>query len=224
MLIVDNRYEQLDTPSKPAQDIATAIEKIQESSELNNDMNISFLIESFRSINLERARELNPTHIILSGQNESWEMYADELTQELKRLILEAKQPMLGICGGHQMIGLTYGSKIRIMKRLEEGTTGYDGCFKELGYCQMQQIGDSQLFRGLPKVFSVWESHFEELDQVPEGFSCIASNDACVLQGFEMQGRNLFGVQFHPELFSPDSAPPDGKLILENFLRIKGEA
>jgi GMP synthase (glutamine-hydrolysing) len=69
----------------------------------------------------------------------------------------------------------------------------------------------------LPKTLTVWESHCDEVKQLPKNFTVTAGNDVSDIQAMEHTSLPLFGVQFHPELF--DQEHPHGRTILENFLK-----
>ncbi|HYO92564.1 MAG TPA: gamma-glutamyl-gamma-aminobutyrate hydrolase family protein, partial [Pyrinomonadaceae bacterium] len=171
--------------------------------------------ERYTTVSLKRVEELGPTHIILSGQSHPWESYTEESLAGVFEVISRARQPILGICGGHQQIALCYGAQVAVMKRLEPGTTGYEGCLRERGFFDVETDGDT-IFKGLPRRISVWHSHFDEVKELPEGFRRTASNETCQLQAMQHTERPLFSVQFHPELF--DEAHSHGKQVLENFL------
>ncbi|HEX8746091.1 MAG TPA: gamma-glutamyl-gamma-aminobutyrate hydrolase family protein [Pyrinomonadaceae bacterium] len=173
--------------------------------------------ERYTSVSLKRLEELKPTHIILSGQSHPWESYTAESLAGVFDVIRHARQPLLGICGGHQQIALCYGARVDVMKRLETGTTGYEGCLRERGFFEVETDGDA-IFKGLPHRFSVWHSHFDEVKELPSGFRRTASNETCALQAMRHAQRPLFSVQFHPELF--DEEHPHGKRVLENFLTL----
>ncbi|HEX8177508.1 MAG TPA: gamma-glutamyl-gamma-aminobutyrate hydrolase family protein [Pyrinomonadaceae bacterium] len=173
--------------------------------------------ERYTTVSLKRLEELKPTHIILSGQSHPWENYTAESLAGVFDVIRHARQPTLGICGGHQQIALCYGARVDVMKRLEPGTTGYEGCLRERGFFDVETDGDT-IFKGLPHRFSVWHSHFDEVKELPAGFRRTAANETCALQAMQHTERPLFSVQFHPELF--DEEHPHGKRVLENFLSL----
>lgn len=173
--------------------------------------------EHYTKVSLRRVEELRPTHIILSGQSHPWESYTVEALAGVFDVIRHARQPTLGICGGHQQIALCYGARVDVMKRLEPGTNGYEGCLRERGFFDVETDGDT-IFRGLPRRISVWHSHFDEVKELPEGFRRTASNETCQLQAMQHSERPLFSVQFHPELF--DKEHPHGQRVLENFLNL----
>lgn len=173
--------------------------------------------EHYKSVSLRSIEELKPTHIILSGQSHPWESYTADSLAGVYGVIREARQPILGICGGHQQIALCFGARVSVMKRLEAGTTGYEGCLRERGFFEVETDGRG-IFSGLPREISVWHSHFDEVKELPPGFRRTASNATCSLQAMQHSERPLFSVQFHPELF--DEEHPHGRRVLENFLSL----
>lgn len=177
---------------------------------------LEILTEPFKNVSLERVRTLNPSHIILSGQSHPWDQYSPESLAGVFAVIKQARQPVLGVCGGHQQIALAYGAPVGLMERLEPGE-GYQGAKRERGYFPIENTGDG-LFKGLLGEITVWHSHCDEVKQLPNGFRRTATNETCEIQAMQHIGQRLFGVQFHPELFDDDH--PDGRLIIENFLNL----
>jgi GMP synthase (glutamine-hydrolysing) len=177
---------------------------------------IELLTEPFHQVSLQRLQQLNPSHIILSGQSHPWERYSPDSLAGVFSVIREAKQPILGVCGGHQQVALAFGAPVALIARLEPGT-GYEGAKRERGFYEVRTDGNG-IFRNLPNRITVWQSHFDEVKTLPPTFKATASNETCPIQAMEHQERPLFGVQFHPELF--DEAHPDGRQVLENFLHL----
>lgn len=175
------------------------------------------VVEHYSTVSLKRVEELEPTHIILSGQSHPWDSYTSESLTGVFDVIRHARQPTLGVCGGHQQIAICYGARVDVMKRLEAGTTGYEGCLRERGFFEVETDSEG-IFNGLPRRISVWHSHFDEVKELPAGFRRTASNETCRLQAMQHTERPLFSVQFHPELF--DEEHPHGKQVLENFLSL----
>jgi GMP synthase (glutamine-hydrolysing) len=174
------------------------------------------LTEPFHAVSLKRVESLKPSHIILSGQSHPWNQYSDESLRGVFEVIRKTKRPVLGVCGGHQQIAIAFGAPVDLMARLEPGT-GYEGAKRERGYFPVQTSGKG-LFKGLPSSITVWHSHFDEVKQLPKGFNATAWNDNSAIQAMEHENRPVFGVQFHPELF--DEEHPDGRAVMENFLRM----
>ena len=177
---------------------------------------VEILTEPFHAVSLERVRSLKPSHIILSGQSHPWDQYTPESLAGVFEVIKRARQPILGVCGGHQQIALAYGSEVGLMERLEPGE-GYAGAKRERGFFPIENTGEG-LFKGLPSIVTVWHSHCDEVKQLPDGFRCTASNETCAIQAMQQKGRRVYGVQFHPELFDEDH--PEGRQIVENFLAL----
>lgn len=201
--LVDNT---IDGQGASPREIRAALEQIRP--------DLDLLTEPFHQVSLQRLQQLNPSHIILSGQSHPWERYSPESLAGVLSVIREAKQPILGVCGGHQQMGLAFGAPVALMGRLEPGE-GYAGAKRERGFYEVRTDGNG-IFRNLPNQITVWHSHFDEVKSLPVGFKTTASNETCPIQAMEHQKRPLFGVQFHPELF--DEVHPDGRRVLENFL------
>ncbi len=172
------------------------------------------VVEHYPEVSRARVEALAPSHIILSGQSHPWTDYSRDALAGVFDVIRGAPQPVLGVCGGHQQIGLCYGATVGLIGRVAPGE-GYEGAFRERGFLEVEVNRDG-LFAGLPHRIAVWESHCDELKELPQGFEVTASNATCAIQAMQHTSRALFGVQFHPELF--DSSHPHGRHILESFL------
>ena len=203
--LIDNT---IDGQGASPREIRVALEQVRPDMEL--------LTERFAEVSLQRVESLNPSHIILSGQSHPWERYSPESLAGVFSVIREAKQPILGVCGGHQQMALAFGAPVGLMGRLEPGE-GYAGAKRERGFYDVQTIAQG-IFQALPTKITVWHSHFDEVKSLPPDFVATAANETCPIQAMQHTNRPLFGVQFHPELF--DEAHPDGRGVLETFLRL----
>ena len=203
--LIDNT---IDGQGASPREIRVALEQIRPDLEL--------LTERFAEVSLEGVESLNPSHIILSGQSHPWEQYSPESLAGVFSVIRKAKQPILGVCGGHQQMALAFGAPVGLMGRLEPGE-GYAGAKRERGFYDVQTTAQG-IFRDLPAKITVWHSHFDEVKSLPTDFVATAANETCPIQAMQHTNRPLFGVQFHPELF--DDAHPDGRRVLENFLSL----
>ena len=179
---------------------------------------IEILTEPFHAVSLKRVNSLKPSHIILSGQSHPWDRYSPDSLAGVFEVIKKARQPILGVCGGHQQMALAFGSSVDLMARLEPGE-GYEGAKRERGYFPVETDGNG-IFKNLPRQITVWHSHFDEVKQLPKGFRATAWNDNSPIQAMQHDTRPLFGVQFHPELFDEDHL--HGRQVIENFLAISG--
>ena len=177
---------------------------------------VPVVVEHYKDVSLRRVRELSPSHIILSGQSHPWSIYTPKSLAGIFEVIHEALQPTLGICGGHQQIALSYGSTLGIMNRSAPGE-GYEGAVKVRGFYDVETDGEG-IFASLPRRVTVWQSHYEEVKELPADFELTASSETSRIEAMQHASRLLFSVQFHPELF--DEEHPHGKSIMENFLSL----
>ena len=92
--------------------------------------------------------------------------------------------PHLGVCYGHQVLAEALGGEVRDMD-------GY-----EIGYREVNRVGESILLEGLEDPFTVFTTHGDEVVELPPGAEPIAENDYAN-HGF--QRDHVFTVQFHPE-------------------------
>lgn len=111
-------------------------------------------------------------------------------------------KPVLGICYGHQLIAYLLGGEVRRERAREYGRTELflkHGC---------------RLFRGLPDRFMVWMSHGDHVEKIPQGFETAASTTTSPHAAICNEERNIYGVQFHPEVAHTEH----GLKILQNFV------
>jgi len=146
----------------------------------------------------EELLALKPKGIILSGGPAS--VYMPEAPRCDPR-IFSSGIPVLGICYGMQLLAQELGGKVEHAE------------LREYGKCHFKSDG-SILFDGLPEEQQVWMSHGLSIAQVPPGFVVSGRTDNCAVASMSDTKRNLFGVQFHPEV----RHTPCGNDILRNFL------
>ncbi|MFB6083164.1 MAG: GMP synthase subunit A [Halorientalis sp.] len=118
---------------------------------------------------------------------------------------LDLDVPVLGICLGMQIVADELGG------RVGEGDYG--------GYADVtvEIIDDTDpLIGSLAPETRVWASHADEVKEVPEGFSRTATSDVCGVEAMSDRDRDLYGVQWHPEV----SHTEEGEAVFENFLAI----
>ena len=208
LLLVDNTIEGIGSSPR---EIRSALQKIEP--------DLRVVTESFQNITPEFVKTLNPSHIVLSGQSHPWDRYRPDSLRGIFHVIHHAPQPILGVCGGQQQMALAYGAPVALIERIAPGE-GYEGAFRERGYCEVELSAESEngIFAGLPKTVTVWESHCDEVKDLPTEFTRIATNSVSPIQAMQHTSRPLYGVQFHPELF--DEEHPHGRTVLENFLKL----
>ena len=113
--------------------------------------------------------------------------------------------PVLGICFGHQVIGLLHGAEVSI------GTEDRD-------LRRMEILQGEPLFAGLSGEDEFQEDHTEEIT-LPRGFIHLASSSHCFNEAMVHPESPVYGVQFHPE-----SSGRAGKALIANFLSIAPDA
>ena len=129
--------------------------------------------------------------VVLSGSKTSATEDApwiDSLHQFVQTTLNE-NIPYLGVCYGHQTLARVLGGK----------TTCRRAEVPEFGWTKIEILEDSRLLRGLPNSFYSFSSHFDEVSQVPAPLKALARSEACAVQAFEIPGKAVFGIQFHPE-------------------------
>jgi|SRR5215831_3272393 len=208
ILLVDNTIEGIGSSPR---EIRAALSRVEP--------DLRVVTETFKQATPEYVRSLAPSHIILSGQSHPWDKYEARDLAGVFYVIREARQPILGVCGGHQQIALAFGARVDLIERVAPGE-GYEGAFRERGFCpvQLDSAGGNQLFAGLPDNVTVWQSHCDEVKELPRDFIRTATNEVSEIQAMQHSSLPLYGVQFHPELF--DDEHSHGRAVLENFLAL----
>jgi GMP synthase-like glutamine amidotransferase len=183
------------------------------------------LLFHFTQVDRALLERLRVRAVILSGHSTLIDDYDPDTLAPLVEIIRDTPVPILGLCGGHQLIGRAFGVAPAPMGRLAPGEadpwpTLAPGMRKEWGPSRVRISAEDSLFAGLDETVVVEQRHFWELKTAPAGFVRLAASDACPIQAIRHGGRPLYGVQFHPELYS--ERHPDGRIILSNFFRLAG--
>lgn len=146
---------------------------------------------------LEEILERKPAGIILSGGPSS---VNSDNANLVDKTLFKSGIPILGICYGMQLTAHLLGGKVK------KGTKG------EYGKSSFEIIRNNPFFNGISRVSTVWMSHFDEVEEVPEGFEISGKSD--VIASMANEQKNIFAVQFHPEV----SHTEEGMKMLENFV------
>lgn len=174
----------------------------------------------FEDVTLDVVRILTPSSMVISGNTTDWSEYHVATLAGLIDTIRCAPVPILGICGGHQLIGRAHGAAWGPLGRVRDGEFDPDprfapGLHKERGFHHIDVDGENPLFRNLVDAPVVFQSHYWHLTSVPAGFISCASSVDSPIQAIMRRDRPVFGVQFHPERFDHDNQ--DGNTVLRNF-------
>jgi GMP synthase (glutamine-hydrolysing) len=108
---------------------------------------------------------------------------------DFTRQTIEAGIPTLGVCYGHQIIARALGGDPCVRKSPTP----------EFGWVEIEQTAENPILKGLPKRFHSFQAHFEEVCRLPKGFIATARSSRCETQAYRVEGKPVFGVQFHPE-------------------------
>ncbi|HOM88713.1 MAG TPA: glutamine-hydrolyzing GMP synthase, partial [Spirochaetota bacterium] len=151
------------------------------------------------TITIADIKKENPGAIVLSGGPSSlYEDNAPHISDDLFSLGL----PVLGICYGLYAVVNAFHGIIN------------PSPFKEYGRATITLIEESPLFKDLPRTQTVWMSHGDTVERIPETFKTIARSENAPHAAIENREKKIYGVQFHPEVYHTQY----GKEILRNFL------
>ncbi len=112
------------------------------------------------------------------------------------------QKPIFGICLGQQLIAHVLGGKVERGKSAEYGTS------------EITVDKEGIILKGMPKKFTAWVSHFDEVKKMPPGFVRLAHSDTCEVESMQHEKLPLYGTQFHPEVWHTEN----GEKILQNFV------
>jgi GMP synthase (glutamine-hydrolysing) len=171
--------------------------------------NICSIVKNFGAeILLVHRNNLKPedatecTGIIISGAPN---LITQSDKEELLKPFLFLKEidiPVLGICFGHQALGMLYGAEIFLGKEIRTEIS-------------IAILNSSPIFNGIKteKVF-VSQDHTEGIN-LPEDFILLANSAHYPNEAMQHISKKIYGVQFHPEVSSDNI-----KQIITNFLCI----
>ena len=162
--------------------------------------NFDLLLVKIQELSPEKVKNCNG--IIISGAPILITKSNKEKLLQPFLFLKEISIPILGICFGHQIIGMLYGAEIFLGN--EERTEKPITILKK-----------SPIFKGINnKKLVVSQDHTEGIN-LPEGFILLANSEHYPNEAMQHKLKNIYGVQFHPEI-STDSV----KKIIINFLTI----
>jgi len=158
------------------------------------------------AITIDDIKKMNPSKIIFSPgpkhpKDSGICLEILNNTDELGNI------PILGICLGHQAIGMNFGGEIKKLENPLHGKTSEITVLSE----------NSVLFKNLPKKFKVMRYHSLYVDDIPEDLEVTAKSKDGVAMAVEHKSKNIFGIQFHPESIFTEY----GKNMIRNFLNIE---
>ncbi|MEM7000607.1 MAG: glutamine-hydrolyzing GMP synthase [Pseudomonadota bacterium] len=146
--------------------------------------------------------EFAPRGVILSGGPET---VTEGSTPRIPDAIFNLGVPVLGICYGMQAMAQQLGGTVASSDQ------------REFGHAQVRLEAPASWLTALDfdaaQTQTVWMSHGDKVTTVPQGFQVSASSDNAPIAAMEDPGRNLYAVQFHPEVTHTEN----GAALLQRF-------
>lgn len=163
------------------------------------ECNVYCEIYSYKT-DIAKIKAMNPKGIILTGgPNSCYEDGAPTCTEELFNLGI----PVLGLCYGAQLMMHVLGGKVE------------KAPVREYGKTEVMVDNSSALFTDVSPTTICWMSHFDYISKVAPGFRICAHTADCPVAAAEDASRNLYAIQFHPEVLHTK----EGTKMLHNYVR-----
>lgn len=195
----------------------------------------------------EATDEFRPDAIVLSGTLRDFDYYKPEILDTFKSFITTTQLPVLAICGGHQLVGLSFGARVVTLDQQAQEQRRTDR-LTEYQYRFVRIVEpEDPIFAGIDNpesrrwhdytregcILRVWQNHGLQLDSVPEGFTLLATSYLCrnQMMAKRCDGQLIYSVQFHleksfedwhknPTRWEHPNESRDGRILFENFLRL----
>jgi len=189
----------------------------------------------------EATRRFEPDAIVLSGTLRDFDYYQQSILDDFSVFIRETKTPVLAICGGHQLVGLSFGARVITLDKLEQheqrSARPHEYQYRFIRITEP----DDPIFKNInctdpeapARILRVWQNHGLQIDRVPEGFKLLATSYLCRNQMMvkRSDGQLIYTVQFHLEKSFEDwnknrtrwehpNDSRDGRILFENFLTL----
>ena len=151
------------------------------------------------NLSVDKIREMNPKGIIFTGGPNS--VYGEN-SPLCDKAIFELGIPVLGICYGSQLMSHVLGGSVATAPVSEYGKT------------VVKVDTTSKLFSDVHESTIVWMSHTDYIERAPENFKIVGTTPVCPVAAMECEEKNLYAVQFHPEVMHTQ----EGTKMISNFL------
>jgi len=195
----------------------------------------------------EAVRDFRPDAIVMSGTFSDFDYYNPEHLAKFEDFIKATKTPVLAICGSHQLVAQSFGSKLVTLDD-KDVSEKRDGRLVEYQYKlvkitdttdpifagnQDQTSGIWQDYTKEDDILRVWQNHGVQVEGVPAGFKLLATSYLCKNQMMvkKSDGQLIYCVQFHleksfedwsknPTRWEHPNESRDGRILFENFLQL----
>lgn len=163
------------------------------------ECNVYCEIYSYKT-DIAQIKAMKPKGIILTGgPNSCYEENAPTYAKELFELGI----PVLGLCYGAQLMMLLLGGKVE------------KAPVREYGKTEVLLDSSSALFSNVASTTICWMSHTDYISKVAPDFKIIAHTVDCPVAAAECSDKELYAIQFHPEVLHTQ----EGTKMLYNFVR-----
>jgi len=168
----------------------------------------------------EASKSFQPDAIVMSGTLSDFDYYNPAHLEKFRKFITTTKIPVLGICGAHQLIGMSFGAKLTTLDNLEPAEKRAGRVVEyQYRFVKITDEGDP-IFSGVAAhdddasesrvwqdytleddILRVWQNHGLQVDGFPEGFKQLATAYLCKNQMMVKRegGQLIYTVQFHLE-------------------------
>lgn len=163
----------------------------------------------------EAAEAFRPEAVVLSGTLSDFDYYNPEMLRRFAAWGVKTTTPILGICGGHQLIGLCFGVPCVTLDDKEPAERREGRNFEyQYRFIRITDPADP-IFKGIREregngwqdyttegdILRVWQNHGLQLPRLPEGFRLLATSYLCRNQMMvkRTEGQLIYTVQFHLE-------------------------
>lgn len=150
-------------------------------------------------VTADEIRQLNPKGLIFTGGPSS--VYEPNAPR-CRREVFDLGVPILGICYGMQICCELLGGRVQPAPSREYGRT------------QLIVNDADKLLRNMPTETTVWMSHGDQAKILGDDFIPLAATPTCPVAAVRHKTREVYGVQFHPEV----THTPHGNEVFVNFL------
>lgn len=197
---------------------------------------------------LEMAVEdFEPDAVVMSGTYSDFDYYNSEHLHLFESFIRGTRIPVLAICGSHQLVGYSFGARLKTLDDLELSEKRTDRVVEyQYRFVKIVDRADP-IFLGIDEAASstwqdytkeddilrVWQNHGVQVDGVPNGFKLLATSYLCKNQMMvkHSDGQMIYGVQFHleksfedwsknPTRWEHPNESRDGRILFERFLKL----
>lgn len=194
--------------------------------------------------------DFKPEAIVLSGTLNDFDYYNPEHLKTFADFVQKTQIPILAICGGHQLVGVSFGAKLTTLDDFDPSQKRA-GRLVEYQYRFVKITDDKDpIFAGVldekneswqdytkkDEILRVWQNHGLQVDGIPDGFTLLATSYLCKNQMMvrNADGQMIYGVQFHleksfedwnknPTRWEHPNDSRDGRVLFENFLKLAKE-